>query len=394
MQIRDSRLVVGLFLVITGVSVLILAATYDSINVGAYFSNLLSNARAYVDANENVEADPEPVPIPSDSALARKCTQPGVLNCFTFDSSSGLYYNWPVGTACDYAFKGQTNYRFGNGRQGRGNTVAVIQNGQCLFPQIDSTTAHSGAGSLKITIPSNSSADSGGHFTEVFKRNRDGNPAGIHIGPGSRFGNVLYFQFYQRFDDNFLSTNFACSRGECGGWKQAIWYGNPPNGRSASSLEVTMNNGWQRGVPQMYGQVGSDYYGIQDARGCTYKADARSGTDYMEPPCIRYKPNQWMEFTGRIEILGESNQPSSRVQLWIDGELAIDYKRARIDWSGASGEGFGQFLLSPYHTDKNPSEVHPIGHVWYDDLIISTQPIAVAGRGASVSPANTAAAPH
>ena len=101
-----------------------------------------------------------------------------------------------------------------------------------------------------------------------------------------------------------------------------------------------------------------------------------------------------MEFTGRIEILGESNQPSSRVQLWIDGELAIDYKRARIDWSGASGEGFGQFLLSPYHTDKNPSEVHPIGHVWYDDLIISTQPIAVAGRGASVSPANTAAAPH
>jgi len=213
MQIRDSRLVVGLFLVITGVSVLILAATYDSINVGAYFSNLLSNARAYVDANENVEADPEPVPIPSDSALARKCTQPGVLNCFTFDSSSGLYYNWPVGTACDYAFKGQTNYRFGNGRQGRGNTVAVIQNGQCLFPQIDSTTAHSGAGSLKITIPSNSSADSGGHFTEVFKRNRDGNPAGIHIGPGSRFGNVLYFQFYQRLDDNLLSTNFACSRG-------------------------------------------------------------------------------------------------------------------------------------------------------------------------------------
>ncbi len=82
-----------------------------------------------------------------------------------------------------------------------------------------------------------------------------------------------------------------------------------------------------------------------------------------------------MEFTGRIAILGESNQPTSRVQLWVDGELAIDYKQAKIDWSGASGKGFGQFLLSPYSTNKDVSHVHPVGHVWYDDLIISTQPI-------------------
>jgi len=89
------------------------------------------------------------------------------------------------------------------------------------------------------------------------------------------------------------------------------------------------------------------------------------------------KADQWMEFTGRIEIRGENNQPASRVQLWVDGKLAVDYNQAKIDWAGSSGNGFGQFLLSPYHTKKDGSQVHPTGHTWYDDLIISTQPISM-----------------
>jgi len=369
-------------MVVVGISVLIFATTdYSPASRILFFLSETSSSNA--EAPETVAAAEL---IPAGTPLAEKCARPGVINCFGFDDEANLHYVWPPRTVCDYALAKSSNHTLGIDRRGPGNTVAVIQNGQCVFPEIDPTSFHSGRGSLRITIPSNSSADSGGHFTEVFRRNRDGNPAGTYIGPGSPLGNVLYFQFYERFDENFLSTNFRCSGGECGGWKQVIWYGNPPNGRSASSLEVTINNGWQRGVPQMYGQVGSDYYGIQDIRGCTYKANARSGTDYTEPPCIRYKPNEWMEFTGRIEILRASNQPASRVQLWIDGEPAIDYKEARIDWSGASGEGFGQFLLSPYHTDKDPSQIHPIGHVWYDDVVISTQPIAMTRTTASLPP--------
>src|SRR5207244_2663631 len=153
-----------------------------------------------------------------------------------FDTAVSLHYNWPTGTICDDVFKGQTNYRLGRKREGRGNTVAVVQNEQCVYPEIDTAIYHSGTGSLRINIPSNSSADAGGHFTEVFRRDRHGDPDGTYIGPGSPLGRVLYFQFYQRFDESFLSTPFRCSGGECGGWKQAIWYGNPPNGASASSL--------------------------------------------------------------------------------------------------------------------------------------------------------------
>jgi hypothetical protein len=365
---KDPRLVLALLLISIGVVSIFVFATLVSDTAG----------------NESsFSSDPQ---IPPGTPLAEKCARPGVINCFGFDSANTLRYAWPVRTVCDKVFNGRRNQQFSRDRREPGNAVAVVQNGQCMFPEIDSTTFHSGFGALKITIPSNSYADSGGNFTEVFKRNRDGLPDGTHVGPGSPWGNVLYFQFYQRFDESFLSTDFRCLEGDCGGWKQVIWYGNPPNGGSASSLEVTLFNGWQRGVPQMYGQIGADYYGVQDIRGCPYNRGTNgsgsgfeSHVNYPEPPCVVYKANQWMEFTGRIEIRGESNEPASRVQLWVDGELVVDYGKAKIDWSGDAGTGFGQFLLSPYHTKKDGTQVHPAGHTWYDDLIISTQPISMSG---------------
>jgi hypothetical protein len=340
-----------------------------------------------------VPAPPVPPPTGTSLTFAQKCAQPGVINCFGFDSSSTLFYTWPTGTVCDAAFAGQNNFGFGEDRRTQGNTAAVVQNGQCVFPQIDTTTTHSGGGSLKFTIPSNSDADSSGFFTEPFKRNSDGTFP--YVGPGSPLGNVFYFQFYQKLDSNFVNTDFKCLGGECGGWKQIIWYGNPPNGSSSGSLESTMNNGWQRNVPQFYGQQGTDDYGVEDAIGCTFdKATSQggSGSGYnsrpnyqapLNPTCQHYIGDQWMEFTGRIEIRGANNAPASRVQLWVNGQPAVDYGAARVDWGTDGGQGFGQFLMTPYHTNKDPNQVHPVGHTWYDDLIISTQPIAMTGGGNS-----------
>lgn len=323
---------------------------------------------------------------PSSGAdFQTKCQSPGVIGCWGFDSTSALFYTWPTGTVCDAIFAGQTNFVFGSDRSGPGNAAAIVQNGQCLFPVIDTSIKHSGAGSLKFTIPSNSSANSSGFFTEVFKRLPGGKFA--YIGPGSPLGNVFYFQFYQRLDPNFVSTNYQCTDGECTGWKQMIWYGNPPNGRSSSLIESTHNNGWQRDVPQMYGQSGTGHYGIEDVAGCTY-ANARStggsGSGYdsrsnyqapLNPTCKHYLANTWMEFTGRIEIRGASNAPASRVQLWVNGTLVIDYCQARVAWGSSDGDGFGQFVVTPYHTRKDPTQAHPVGFTWVDDVIVSTQPI-------------------
>ena len=328
---------------------------------------------------------------PVNPSFTEKCGQPGNLSCFSFDDSSKIFYTWPTGTVCDAAFAGKTNYPFGNNRSGPGNAAAVVQNGQCMFPQVDTASSHSGAGSLKFTIGSNSSANSSGFFTELFKRNADGTFP--YIAPGSPSGNVLYFQFYQKFDSTFLSTDFQCIGGTCGGWKQAILYGNPPNGASASSVEVTMNDGYQRGVPQMYGQQGLDDYGVQNIIGCTFaKATSLGGSgsgfnsqpNYsapLNPTCVHYAAGQWMEFTVRVEVRGNPNDAASRVQLWVNGQLVIDNGLAKINWGSTDGDGLGQFQLTPYHTNKDPNQVHSTGTTWFDDVIVSTQPIPMVNGG-------------
>ena len=319
-----------------------------------------------------------------------KCLASGVINCFGVDSSNQLFYTWPTGTVCDSALGSNPNgnNQFGQTRVGPGNVVAHVEsNGQCVYPEIDSTVKHNGVGSLKFTIGSHTGSDSAGYYTEPFKRLGNGQFA--YIGPGSQLGNVLYFQFYQMSDSNFLDTNFQCTGGGCGGWKQMIWYGNAPFGSSSSLIEVTHNNGWQRGVPQMYGQQGHDDYGVQNVAGCPYAGSGyASRSSYPEPPCVRYKASQWMEFTGRIEVRGTSNSPSSRVQLWVDGKLVIDYGQAMICWGGTcgDGDGIGSFLASPYHTNKDSSQNHPTAFTWMDDIIVSTQPIAMTNSSVPNSP--------
>jgi len=212
-------------------------------------------------------------------------------------------------------------------------------------------------------------------------------------------GNIFYFQFYQRFDPNFVSINYQCvGGGGCGGWKQLIWYGNPPNGASSSAIESTHNNGWQRDVPQMYGQGGEDDYGVEDVAGCTYaKATSTggAGSNYesrpnfrapMNPTCKHYLQDTWMEFTGRIEIRGASNAPASRVQLWVDGTLVVDYGQAKVAWGSSDGDGFGQLLITPYHTNKDPNQTHAVGFTWVDDLIVSTQPIQMGASPPQPTP--------
>ena len=140
----------------------------------------------------------------------------------------------------------------------------------------------------------------------------------------------------------------------------------------------------------MYGQQGYDFYGLQEVRGCTlsnsYPNDWPGSTYYTEPPCIRYKANQWMEFTVRIEVLGNPNDAASHVQLWVDGQLAIDKPNAKIGWGGDEGDGIGQFYLTTYMTGKDPTYAQPEAHTWFDDLIISTQPIALSTTTAATSP--------
>jgi hypothetical protein len=80
----------------------------------------------------------------------------------------------------------------------------------------------------------------------------------------------------------------------------------------------------------------------------------------------------------------KSCRRDSTIQLWVAEESSPS--KLVIDLSPEKGTGFdiansdpnakyGKLWLVPYQTGKEPSQAHPTGYVWYDDLIISRNKI-------------------
>jgi hypothetical protein len=216
------------------------------------------------------------------------------------------------------------------------------------------------------------------------------NPYPVQFGEGEEF----YVQWRQRFSSEFLSTNYTGG----GGWKQAIiGEGDRPGvpAYSCTQLEIVTQNTVQLGIPQMYHSCGvkdGHYEGLEVTTGGKIHLQFASGLNctypgpYTEPGCVRYKPNQWMTFQVRVKI-GTWYQNDgvyhrdSIIQLWVAEEGQPS--RLVMDRSPASGTGYdivnltpnvskyGKIWLLPYHTGKDPSQVHPTAYTWYDELIIS-----------------------
>ena len=339
------------------------------------------------------------------NAHQTKCMDPGVILCEGFESAAKdtLFYNWDatndtkcngsgLGPQYSWSFDGQQNT---NGTI-KGNTIANdnATHTNCASPILDSVQKNNGRQSLQHQVYTNSGAAQG-YVAMPYGFIGDGNS--VFIAPNSPFGATVYYQFYQRFDSSHVGTNYLCNPEVCGGWKHWITFGNPPNGSSSSTLEVTHNNGWQRDVPQMYGQQGRDDYGIEDLVDCKY---AGSGYEVrlkyrapLNPSCKHYPANQWHEYTVKITVGGaeNSNSPASHVQMWVDGTLVIDNPSASINWGSGDGQGVGNIAILPYHTNKDSRQSHPTGFMWTDDIVVSTQPIVMVNG--VVPPSSPPAAP-
>lgn len=100
--------------------------------------------------------------------------------------------------------------------------------------------------------------------------------------------------------------------------------------------------------------------------------------------------------------LGTWGTPSSTIKAWVglDGQplrLWINEANFELNRTSATDNKFIQVDLLNYMTSKNPALTWNVAHSWYDELIISSQPIAAPGGGAVdapvVNPPATVAAP-
>ena len=291
------------------------------------------------------------------SDFQARCQAPGAVRCFGFDSQA--------------------------------ETSPYL-----VLPAWDNTKEHervvadvkaSGAGSLRFEVPSHSDANTSGAFAINFAD--DGS---VQFGEGEEF----YVQWRQRFSRDFLDTKYKSD-----GWKQIIISeGDRPGltARSCTQLEIVVQNVYMQGMPLMYHSCGGKdgkyeplytqdrtaSIFVQNGVGCRYP-------DYPSPPCVRYKPDQWVTFQVHVKIGSwyandGKYRHNSTVQLWVAEEGRPS--KLVIDFSPESGHGYdlandnpaakyGKVWLLPYQSKKDPAQGHPVGYTWYDELIISRSKI-------------------
>ena len=326
-------------------------------------------------------------PAQAGDAFQTLCSQPGVIKCVDFETPIPLSFG------------------------GFDNTG--ILSGDITTPSLDSTVAASGNSSLKFTIPPNADEGSAGSYFTNFSTDLS-----TQFGANSEF----YVQWAQRFSAEFL----AYSDADGNGWKQVdIGTGDQSNGRqffSCTDTEVVTQNTFYLGFPMMYNSCtgssshqafdnlfepfgtfdgGFTDYKLQNGRPSPYCLRSQA---FSNPPasffpplgnCFGYFANEWMTFEVHIKTgpRGSAGVPgaspndefvNSYVQLWIaregqPGQLAISFGPYNLSAGGpADDQKYGKVWLLPYDTGKdtiNPVEMD----TWYDNLIISTQPISING---------------
>ncbi len=336
-----------------------------------------------------------------------RCKSPGVILCDPLDKA-------PVtGTAIDASTPNRTlpealageyrDWRWANAGSSKVKNPAVM----------DESVKVSGSGSLRFTIGSRGDANDAGYLQMNFTPDNS-----IQFGENSTF----FVQWRQRFSCDLLFTD--CDPGSPGYRQERRSY--KSKGKKPTALKLVIINagdharaqypvpsctnthivvvhgadhalsgyhscGWYSGFGknlkariggsrQLDRQPGGNNHCMRMLTGPNRKA----GWNDSDPDCIKLHADEWMTFqvqltTGRWQP--ERKGPkTSNFKLWVgrEGEpsqLTIDadfYNRGPGD---ADYLQYGKLWLVPYLTKKDPTEVHPDGHTWYDDIIISREKI-------------------
>lgn len=336
----------------------------------------------------------------ADVDFAERCAGAGVIWCVGFDTQSEVNQ------------VGQTRYAAASGAE------SVVDNPQSypdnigpdghLYPAVDFSHAASGAASLRLTANAVGVANhSGGWYL---------GSAGTGTWPETfSAGETIYLQWRQRYD--FAYTNEVNWGGLGGGGvKQLILW---RDGSSCSDLEFVVADSGSRGYPQGYTNCGANPLyqcpaGSSSTNCHPYNTDYQPlsghqqflyqyGTSLTDFNCMRnfettigcgYWRNhydRWWTYYLEIEI-GSPGEANSYIRAWLsrgNGEPMRQFINfGPFPWSYESDKSIQNLVLTLYKTGKE-SDQHPAATSWYDELIISSEPIATPnGVGAACGEAD------
>jgi hypothetical protein len=294
-------------------------------------------------------------------SVQERCAAAGVVMCVGFDSAAEV------------------------------NRYAVIHGIAGSSLSFDSSVPGAeGGGAAKFFVPANTACGA--------ESCAQGMSGGMIIGFPRGFGqnSDFYFQFRQRWDASYLSTNF---NGE--GWKQVLLY---QSGGPCSSLEIMLNNQSYRGYPQANTACGSigfavgppgdtgdamtdprlgrptDFLYEQGAnpKDASYNCYRNATPKHTLPNCAVYRPDNWETFYCHVHV-GTFGQTNSQTQCWVayEGQSLIQYinmPALKYDQNNSPSDAFHTIQFTNYDSRATGTK-NPAGATWYDSFILSTQPI-------------------
>jgi hypothetical protein len=277
------------------------------------------------------------------------------------------------------------------------NTAAEINSG--IHPDangtirgfLDTSVKASGAGSLRFDLPPppHAGANIAGSWSplqalgRVFSQN-----------------STFYLQYRQRFSPEMLTNTWDSS------WKTIIIH---QNQLTCATVGLVLHNNYGSGLATMYTDCGArhmfttldgsaytestPFLEQQGGYNCQYRNESPS-------TCFYYPANDWTTYYMKIHV-GTWDQPNSTIEAWVAKEGDTAYKQfikvpnftltcntdpCTVD--PGKSQGFDNVTLTPYMTALSTTSglAGVTSHTWYDDLIVSTQPIAVPGGKAATVP--------
>jgi hypothetical protein len=295
----------------------------------------------------------------SASNFQSLCTAPGVVKCVAWDNPS--------------------DFTPASGGAGYASGLYPAEDGAYEGVQ-DTSSKVDGAGALKFVIRPGSTHPHGtnpaGYWFQQF--GTDGAPT--KFGEGT----TLYMQFRFKVSPEMLNYNWTQAGGE--GWKVFIVFG-PVPGPSCTSDQFVQENTNQTnvatayvscGTPGLYTNNGNPPMDIEQGDyNCAYQG---GGAAYTGPNCFVYPANTWITEYWVVHI-GTFGQPNSSFQAWIAPEgqpLKQWLNLPNFNFGDGSDHtvGLNAIELTPYFSGANGSTTTPGASMWFDDLIVSTQPIA------------------
>src|SRR6267142_2973792 len=304
-------------------------------------------------------------PTSAYSDYLTRITAPGVVAWNGFDSST------EIGGCNALNFLGSGRF--------------VASDDQTTCPAIDAAMSRSGASSLNFTVKANGGSDSTGSWRQQFQSKLSSQEATSFKfsppGAGGTNGTHFYVQFAQRMDNPFITNLYPATGGGSTYWKQEIIATMPS---SCGGYELTTVNEFNNDWPAMYSSCGGQHLYLDIGPNSfheqgDYNCNNSAPTQQI---CFFYPADTWVTWYYDINLLGAEGSATSQVHAFVavNGQ---PYKQwiniNNFAQSHDTPNYYSTVYLFPYMTGRDSAQTRPVAHTWYDELIVSTQPILAPG---------------